>query len=133
MDGVLMSIKPEYVAAIVNGEKTVELRRKRPSFAPGTTVIVYSSAPSQRVEVSFKTGEVHEAAPAALWRKVSKIAGVSKQAFDDYFNGCDIAYAIEVESVRKLRPHDLPMRPPQSYMFLRGAERLHRDILDAAA
>jgi predicted transcriptional regulator len=132
MNNVLMSIKPEYVNAIVEGTKTVELRRKRPSFEPGTTVIIYSSSPAKRVEASFKTGEIHEAAPSTLWRKVSKIAGVTKSAFDDYFDGCEIAYAIEVESARRLEPSELPMRPPQSYMFLRPNDRAHRSVLAAA-
>ena len=133
MTGVLMSIKPEYVGAIVDGTKTVELRRKRPSFAPGTTVIVYSSSPHKRIEVAFKSGQVHEASPASLWRKVSKIAGVTKSAFDEYFDGCDVAYAIEVESVKKLDPTTLPMRPPQSYMFLLASNHRHQQLLAAAA
>ena len=46
-DGVLMSIRPQYAEAILSGEKTVELRRRRPSFSAGTTVLIYSSAPLQ--------------------------------------------------------------------------------------
>ena len=85
---VLMSIKPTYADAILEGKKTVELRRKRPSFGPGTTVLVYSSSPRQTLEGTFESGEVIALPPRKLWRTVSARAGVDKATFDAYFEGC---------------------------------------------
>ena len=42
---VLMSIRPIYAEAIFDGIKTVELRRRRPSFVDGTRELVYLSSP----------------------------------------------------------------------------------------
>jgi predicted transcriptional regulator len=130
---VLMSIRPEYAAAILSGSKTVELRRRRPSFAPGSRVVVYSSAPDQRLLGTFESGEIHAAKPDKLWKSVSQRAGISQQAFDSYFEGCDLAYAIEIHAPKRLDPEPLRFRPPQSYLFLQPARRSHRGVLQWAA
>ena len=126
---VLMSLRPRYADAILTGEKTVELRRRRPSFPPGTNVLIYSSSPDQRVLGSFAAGAVLEGPPADLWPAIRQRAGVSREEFDAYFAGCEIAYAIEVSNPRRLSPSQLGMRPPQSYLFLRRSHRQHRRLL----
>jgi predicted transcriptional regulator len=126
---VLMSIRPEYAEAIFSGTKTFELRRRRPSFAAGSRVIVYSSSPDQQLLGTFEAGEVREAHPQRLWRAVSREAGISREAFDAYFEGCEIGYAIEVRSPRRLAPVSLRFRPPQSYLFLKPGQRAHRSVL----
>lgn len=130
---VLMSIRPQYAAAILTGSKTFELRRRRPSFAEGSRVVVYSSSPDQRLLGTFEAGAVHEADPAKLWRVVCKSAGVTREAFDAYFDGCEVGYAIEVRSPRRLDPKPLRFRPPQSYLFLTPARRAHKTVLRWAA
>jgi predicted transcriptional regulator len=130
---VLMSIRPEYAEAILSGEKTVELRRRRPSFPPGTRVLIYSSAPDQKLLGTFEVGAIHEASPQGLWRKVAKRAGVDHETYETYFEGCQTAYGIEARSVRRLKPRQLRIRPPQSYFFLRPDRRAHRPVLRWAA
>jgi predicted transcriptional regulator len=129
---VLMSIRPEYAEAILSGAKTFELRRRRPSFAAGTRIVVYSSSPDQQLLGTFEAGAVHEAPPEAIWALVSKRAGIARDAFDAYFSGCEQAYAIEVRSPQRLDPKPLRFRPPQSYLFLRPALRRHRTVLQWA-
>jgi predicted transcriptional regulator len=126
---VLMSIRPEYAEAILSGAKTFELRRRRPSFASGSRVVVYSSSPDQRLLGTFEAGTVHEANPGSLWRLVSKKAGITREAFDGYFEGCDLGYAIEVRSPKRLDPKPLRFRPPQSYLYLRPSSRGHQTVL----
>src|SRR5688572_22096203 len=99
-----MSIRPRFAEAILAGAKTVELRRQRPRFEPGTIVIVYASAPCQRVVARFESGEVISAAPGALWKLVSGQAGVTRAEFDAYFAGCDIAHAIPVRDAQPVQP-----------------------------
>lgn len=130
---VLMSIRPEYAEAILSGKKTFELRRRRPSFAVGSRVVVYSSSPDQRLLGTFEAGAVHEAPPDEIWRMVSKRAGIDRDAFDVYFSGCENAYAIEVRSPQRLDPKPLRFRPPQSYLFLRPGSSGHRSVLRWAA
>lgn len=132
VSGVLMSIRPTYSAAIFAGTKTVELRRRRPSFEAGTRVLVYSTSPSQHVEGVFEVGGVLGAEPSILWEEVKDRAGVDRATFDAYFAGCELAYAIEVVSPRRVRPQKLPIRPPQSYQFLRARQQTHRALLQLA-
>jgi predicted transcriptional regulator len=130
---VLMSIRPEYAEAILSGKKTFELRRRRPSFGDGSRIVVYSSSPDRRLLGTFEAGAVHQASPDDLWRRVSKKAGITKVAFDAYFEGCGVGYAIEVRSPRRLDPKPLRFRPPQSYLYLKPSRRGHRTVLRWAA
>jgi predicted transcriptional regulator len=130
---VLMSIRPPYSAAIFSGRKTVELRRRRPSFGAGTRILVYSTTPEQRLEGAFEVGGVLAEDPDTLWALVGNRAGVDRATFDDYFSGCEVAYAIEVTNVRSIAPVPLPIRPPQSYQFLDEEEPGHSAILALAA
>jgi predicted transcriptional regulator len=130
---VLMSIRPEYAEAILSGSKTFELRRRRPSFAEGTCVIVYSSSPDQQLLGTFCSGAVHEGAPDELWKLVRGSVAVDRDTFDAYFVGCSRAYAIEIRRPRRLKPRRLRLRPPQSYLFLSSKQQAHRGILRWAA
>lgn len=130
---VLMSIRPVYAEAIFSGTKTIELRRRRPSFPVGTRVVVYSTSPEQRLHGSFEVAGILEALPETLWRSVRERAGVDRSVFDAYFDGCDQAYGIEISEPRRITPTVLPIRPPQSYQYLRAQRPKHRDILRLAA
>jgi predicted transcriptional regulator len=129
---VLMSIRPVYADAILDGSKTVELRRRRPSFTRGSRVLVYSSSPSQQLKGTFDVGLIHGDEPDVLWEKIGEQAGIDRAGFDAYFEGCAMAYAIEVENPRRIKPRRLAIRPPQSYLFLRSRERRHRGLLRLA-
>ena len=131
-DGVLMSIRPQFAEAILDGRKTVELRRRRPSFAEGTTVLIYSSAPDRHVLGSFVAGAILAAAPSELWGRVNERTGISRDVFDEYFAGCDYAYAIEILNPKRINATRLRIRPPQSYLFLRRGDRRHRTLLQLA-
>lgn len=130
---VLMSIRPEYAEAILSGAKVYELRRRRPSFAAGSRVVVYSSSPDQRLLGTFEAGAVHEAEPQTLWAAIDGRACISAEAYEEYFAGCRVAYAIEVRAPRRLAPKPLRFRPPQSYLFLRPGHRGHSSVLRWAA
>lgn len=130
---VLMSIHPQYCEAILAGEKTVELRRRRPSFTTGTRVLIYSTSPERRLHGAFNVGGVIEGEPSSLWEAIKHRAGVDRETFNAYFAGCDAAYAIEVENPRRIPPAVLPIRPPQSYQFLSPQQPEHRSLLKLVA
>jgi predicted transcriptional regulator len=130
---VLMSIRPEYAEAILSGEKTVELRRRRPSFEPGAKILIYSSAPDQKLLGTFEVAAIQEGSPHGLWRKVAEEACINHADYQAYFDGCEMAYGIEVRRVRRLKPRRLQFRPPQSYLFLKSDHRGHRPVLRWAA
>lgn len=63
---VLMSIRPEWCALIINGRKTVEVRKSRPRMEPPFKVYIYCTKgkpndPNERLELHSwdKDNEVH--------------------------------------------------------------------------
>lgn len=125
--GVLLSIRPRYLEAIMAETKTVELRRNRIQASRGTPVLLYSSTPVKAVIGSARIVAIDEATPERLWARVGPSAGVTRTEFDDYFEGADVGYGLHLEAVRRLpRPipltalRSLGLEPPQSFRYLTG-------------
>ena len=79
----------------------------------------------------FQVGQVWSGSPEEVWRSVSKLAGVDRQSFDDYFEGQSIAYALEIKNVweyqnpvelRVLRSLFDNFVVPQSWRYVKAEE-----------
>lgn len=123
---VVFSIKPEYCEAIIDGRKTVELRRRFPMTAPvGATAFIYATSPTRALLGLAEIGEVHCRTPRDIWERFSDRACIGREKFDRYFEGVDSGVAIELKHARRLRrPLDLSelrerfsFEPPQSYLY----------------
>ena len=124
---LLLSIRPRYVAQIIAGEKTVELRRTRPRVPQGTRVLIYSTTPVQAIVAQTEIVQVLTGAPRQLWRKVGGSSGVTRTELLEYLANKDEAYAlilgrvqalprpIGLEEVRKRWPS---FRAPQSFRYV---------------
>jgi predicted transcriptional regulator len=127
---LLISIKPRYAEMIFSGAKTVELRRKEPRVGPGDRMIVYVSSPTMEVTGECTVTEIEKDVPDKLWKRIRNKAGVTKQEFDDYFDGADQAIAIHVHEAKVFgTPVGLgtlrkvfSIHPPQSFRYLQEAE-----------
>ncbi|MGU3435042.1 ASCH domain-containing protein [Actinomycetes bacterium M1A6_2h] len=124
---LLLSVKPPYAKAILSGEKTVELRRTRPSLTPGAVVIIYASSPMMAVVGWAKLERVIAVSPNYLWRTHGSTTGVNRQDFASYFAGATRAYGLQLSapvlasspmSLRELR--ELGVNPPQSWRYLKA-------------
>src|SRR3989442_1204917 len=118
----LLSIRPRFASAIINGEKRYEFRRTK-FRKPVEVVLVYATVPIQRVLAEFDVKTVLSGKPERLWRRTQRFAGIERKSFFDYFRGADVGYAIEIGEVRKYRnPYcpveQLGVRPPQSFLYL---------------
>ena len=118
----LMSIRPRFAQAILEGVKLVELRRV-PLKRPITHVVIYETAPTAAIVGVFGVGNVVERTPRAVWDKYNGTSGLTKREFDAYFTGKHLAIVIEVGEATRLseavRLSDLSIRrPPQSFMYL---------------
>lgn len=120
---VLLPIRPRYADPIMSGAKRIEFRRRR--FArPTRWVIVYSSAPVQRVVGFFSVGAVEVDEPDRLWQHHRTAGCIAEDDFAEYFRGCLQGVAIHVEAATRLAvPLTLAElgqdpRPPQSYKYL---------------
>ena len=125
---VLMSIKPIYAEFIKNGEKTVELRRVLPKIKYGDVIVVYETAPVQRITMTCTVKGILSCEPHELWRDARQQACVDYELFEEYFQGKDIANGIQMGNVKSLsRPLKLDevigtRHAPQSYCYLREKE-----------
>jgi predicted transcriptional regulator len=61
-----------------------------------TDVLVYSTAPVQRLTMAFKVKNIIAAPPQLLWDKYHEYSGMSREEFFKYFKNCDTGYAIEI-------------------------------------
>ena len=128
---ILISLRPAYTQAILEGRKTVELRRRKVHAAVGTRVWLYSKTPTARIEGVAWIKHVHEGGLSDIWSEYSNQVGVSKGEFEDYFKGCRKGCAIVLVEARAISPAvDLKtvksrlggFHPPQFFKRLNSQE-----------
>lgn len=131
---LLLSIQPDLASRILNGSKTVELRRVRPRITAGSIVLVYASTPVKALMGWFVVGQLLEADPAELWAKVQSSAGLTREQFDTYFTGSKRAFGITVQNayafsnpvtLDTLREIWNGFHPPQCYRYFSLKELNH--------
>jgi predicted transcriptional regulator len=87
------------------------------------SIIIYCTYPVKKIVGELKIKSIIMKPPTTLWKMTHHNAGVSKAKFYEYFNGRGIAYAYEIEFVRKYKPHknlnDFGIySPPQSFIYI---------------
>lgn len=121
---VLLSIRPIFANAILDGTKTFELRRSVFRRRGIRKVIIYASSPVRRVIGEFRIDRILELEPARLWTVVAKGAGIDRRYFDEYFRGRKKGFALKVYRPRRyVTPLQLNerfglSRPPQSFCYV---------------
>ena len=128
-EAVLISIHPQYVERIVAGEKNVEFRRIWPSRNINT-LVVYSTAPAQRLAAVVEVVGVVRASKTALWRMSINEGGcISREGLMDYLEGKDVAVALRLGRRQSFGDGVIPravfgasFRPPQSFRYLTEVE-----------
>lgn len=124
---ILVSVYPCYAAKILDGTKTVELRRRRIRVRPGTRMWIYSTKPLGSVNILAIVEAVHELRPAELWQRFAEKADISKPDFQEYFAGAQTGCALVLGKVVPLLPEVAlevirrkikTFRPPQFFKKL---------------
>jgi predicted transcriptional regulator len=124
---ILVSIRPEYVYKILDGEKTVELRRKFPEQrAIGATALIYSSSPVSAIVGCSRIKRVLKLPISQIWKRHRTAACISKDEFTEYFTEVSHGFVIFFDGVKLFEPRleakDLAKTfgivPPQSYRYL---------------
>lgn len=101
---ILISLAPAYTKAILDGTKTVELRRRKVHAKVGTRIWLYSKVPTARVEGIARIERHQEGDLKGLWAEFSGEVGISKVEFEDYFRGCNRGYAIVLAGACAVTP-----------------------------
>ena len=94
---ILLSVKPQYADCIVEGVKTIELRRYFPDCLPGTKVYLCSSPPKRNVIGVAEVVRVDRLPLGELWNLVSIEAMISWEEFFHYFSEMSEGYAITLQ------------------------------------
>jgi len=119
----LMSIKPQYAFRLFSGEKRVEFRR-RATTDKITHIVVYATRPVSAVVGILEIEDLVRGTPKALWRAFSKVGGIERADFFDYFAGTTTGVAYVVGKARscalacELGKFGLPKVPPQAVQYL---------------
>ena len=128
---LLLSLKPRYADLIFAGRKKAELRRRIASGIEGRDVFIYVSSPVRHLRGGFCVGEVWHGSPEEIWNEVSELAGVDKRGFDAYYEGREIAYALQIIDVweyenpvdlNRLRKQFPNFVVPQSWRYAKPEE-----------
>jgi predicted transcriptional regulator/DNA-binding XRE family transcriptional regulator len=123
---VVLSVRPSFSDKIMEGIKTIELRRRFPVSAPsGTVAYIYSTSPVQAMVGSAEIAKVIKLPVAAIWKRFGKMAQIERDSFDEYFSGLEQGFALKFANVRPFtRPIDLSelrkrfgFEPPQSFLY----------------
>ena len=134
----VLSVRPRFAEAIVDGLKTIEVRRQKPNVQPGTLGVVYSSSPIQAVLGLFRVDGTFSGSPEELWVTAQHEAYISRQDFDSYFAGVEQGHAVAVSCAQRLPTpiglSDLRMiwpgcKPPRSFGYLVAADAHSRRIM----
>lgn len=118
---IILSIHPRHIDKILSGEKLYEYRKHIPLEI--RYVVVYATAPIKKIVAFIEIDKIIKDTPEIVWKKTKKHAGISEDYFLRYFKDKQIAYAIKVKKVVKLKAPVPLIRlnyncAPQSYVYV---------------
>jgi hypothetical protein len=85
---VVLSVRPHFSEKIIQGKKTIELRRRFPVSAPrGTIAYIYSTSPVRAMVGSVEIENVLKLPVRDIWKTFGRMAQIDRVDFDNYFYG----------------------------------------------
>lgn len=122
---ILLSIKPKFAQAILEGTKTYEFRRT--IFKNDIKkIVIYASSPTQQVIGEISVEQIITKSIKELWRLTKRGAGIDYDYYMDYFTGKDRGCAIKLfnphryDNPKYLREHFNVQHAPQSFIYIRA-------------
>ena len=123
----LISIKPEHVKNIIEGNKTVEIRTRRLNLPIGSKLWIYTTLPTGCIEAVTEIEFIVTSSPDNIWERFNTKMCISRELFDEYTKGKDVVSAIGLANVKQtdkslclktLRTIDKKFMPPQFFIKL---------------
>ena len=124
---VLLSVRPRFAEALVDGTKTVEMRRRPMRLHAGTLCLLYASSPTRALTGALSVASVDHGTPDELWRRHGPHTALTREEYDSYLYGRSTACALVVAAViafhtpvplDELRRRNDAFAAPQSYRFV---------------
>ena len=132
LNGIVMSIHPNYSKQIMKGEKIIEIRKKFNSKWKNHVVTIYSSSPVQELVGYATIKNIVEDKPETIWSKHADELGCSKSEFDGYTKDAEKVYAIFLSDIHRFHNNlslnylslffEKKIYPPQSYSSVKNTE-----------
>jgi len=121
---MLLSINPEHVENIINGNKLYEFRKVR-CRADVDSIVIYSTSPVMQVVAEAMVDNIIEGSILEVWHLTKEYAGVSYPFFRKYYKGKKTAVAYKLSDVTEFEePRELTefgiTHPPQSFAYIRA-------------
>lgn len=123
---LLLSVRPRFAEAILSGQKTVEVRRRRVAAREGSPVVLYASSPVMAVVGTAQLERSETLSLQDAWSSHGHAMGINRCEFDDYLAGTDTACLLFLAKALPLGA-PLPLNdlrssrafhPPQSYRYV---------------
>lgn len=136
---LFLSIKPRFAASILDGTKTVELRRVSPAVQQGFLVLLYASSPQRELVGTCRVADLEVDSIDAIWDRHGDRTGVTQAEYGRYFDGARRAVAIVLSDPSRLpQPRSLKdlrgslggFQPPQSFRYFDAATVNELDLLE---
>lgn len=100
----MISIRSNHAIDIVDGAKTVELRRRFMQLPQGSRLWIYATLPVGALVATATICMIDYDEPEVLWARYRHQAAVSERLFFDYFGGCDLGCAIRLANIEQITP-----------------------------
>jgi predicted transcriptional regulator len=122
MCSILLSINPEHVENIMNGNKLYEFRKKA-CKRHVDKIIIYSTTPVMMVVGEADVEDILIGKPDKIWKMTENRSGIKKSFFDQYFHNSDQAVAYKLKNIIKYeQPKKLieigVKKAPQSFQYI---------------
>jgi len=124
---IIISIHPEHVEKILDGTKKFEFRKVLPKREI-ENLVIYCTAPIQKIVGVAAVKRVITGTPSQVWRKTSSGAGIPKEFFQEYFKCHSMAVAFELVIFERYK-YPVSFRniaslrsPPQSFAYISNEE-----------
>lgn len=135
MKSIILSIKPFFTEAILDGRKAIELRKRIGElFVENTKIFIYSSSPVKAIVAEAKISCIQKKAPSDVEIDLLEKACVDREYFDEYFKKSSMAYLIYLKEVKKLdipipivKLRQLGITPPQSFCYVNDSILIKRN------
>lgn len=119
---MLLSINPQHVEKILNGQKKFEFRKVR-CRADVDNIVIYATSPIMQIVGEADVIEIIQDSLDVVWEITSEYAGISRRFYDEYYQGKDKAVAYKLGKVKRyerpLQLSDLGIGfAPQSFVYI---------------
>ncbi|MDB5158367.1 MAG: Ljo [Mucilaginibacter sp.] len=129
VNGLMMSIQPNYLSRILSGDKVVEIRKKFNRKWEQRRITLYSTAPYKAILGYAVIQKVISNTPEKIWEQYGSELGCSQSEYKNYTGNIDKVFAIKLSNIT---PYQNPIYltqlsnflntnliPPQSYLSLK--------------